>query len=148
MKLLLDTNVLIDYYAQREPFVENAILLRIASCLGDVDLWACSRSFPDVEYVLRRAIPANELRQMMSKSLEFLSVCTISASDVCDGFKSDWQDLEDFYIASAAKRIGADYVITRDCEGFAKSDVPALSPQGFFKLMQDEYGVLYDSVDL
>lgn len=148
MKLLLDTNVLIDYYAQREPFAENAILLRVAACFGDVDLWACSQSFLDVEYVLRRVIPANELRQMISNSLEFLSVCTVSASDVCEGLKSGWQDLEDFHIASAAKRIGACYVITRDFEGFAKSDVPALSPQGFFKLMQDEYGVLYDPVAL
>ena len=148
MQLLLDTNVLIDSYAQREPFVENAVLLRIASCFGDVDLWACSQSFPDVEYVLRRAIPASELRLMMSKSLEFLSVCTISASDVRDGLKSGWQDLEDFYIASAAMRIGADYVITRDCGGFANSDVPALSPKGFFELMKDEHGVLYDSVAL
>ena len=69
MKLLLDTNVLVDYYAQREPFARDANLLQVAQIFDDVELWACPHSFPDIAYILHRAIPATRLRKMVLESL-------------------------------------------------------------------------------
>ena len=68
MRLFLDTNVLIDYYARREPFYDDALKLRIAAFFGDVDLWVCTQSFVDAEYILRKAVPITELRSMMASN--------------------------------------------------------------------------------
>jgi predicted nucleic acid-binding protein len=147
MKLLLDTNILIDYYAQRAPFANDATRLRIAAFFGDVDLWASSQSFADVEYILSGAIPREELRQMMAHSLDFMNVCAVSADDVKASFRSGWPDLEDYLIACAALRIKADFVITRDKKGFVKSEVPALSPADLFALLEQKHGVVYEDAD-
>ena len=49
MRVFLDTNVLVDFYARREPFFQYAKLLWIASYFEDVELWASSQSFVDIE---------------------------------------------------------------------------------------------------
>ena len=147
MRLLLDTNVLVDYFAQREPFAEDVTRLRIAACFGDVELWASAQSFPDIEYILRGAIPVDELRQMMAQSMDFLEICSTSASDVREAFSSGWPDLEDYLIACAAQRVKADCLITRDGKGFAQSKVPAMPPKAFFEMLERERGIIYEEVD-
>lgn len=144
MRVFLDTNILVDFYARREPFFQNATLLWIASYFKDVELWAFAQSFVDVEYILRRAIPVQTLRGMMAKSLDHLRISSPEPNDLADGLSSGWPDLEDFLIARCAQNEGADCLITRDAKGFEKSKVPALTPEQFFKMMEKEYGVVYD----
>lgn len=146
MKLLLDTNVLIDYYARRQPFFEDAMKLRVAALFGDVELWAAAQSFPDVEYILRGAIPLDVLRSMMAESLSFLKVAVPSADDMAQAMRSGWPDMEDYLVARCAERVRADYLITRDADGFAEAGLPVLSPAGFLSLMADEHGLVYAEV--
>lgn len=148
MRLLLDSNVLLDYYGRRAPFFEDAKRLRIAALFGDVELWAAAQSFTDAEYVMRRFAPVEALRAMMAESLAFLSVASSSAADVGEGIRSGWPDLEDFLVARCAERVQADYLLTRDEKGFAQSAVPVLSPAGFFEMLEHDHGIVYDEVGL
>lgn len=146
MKLFLDTNVLIDYYAKREPFFEPMKKLRIAQVFGDVELWASIQSFSDIEYILRRAIPIEQLRKMIAESLSFINIAASTASDLAEGVASSWPDLEDFLIATNAKHIKADYLITRDKKGFSNSQVQVMSPTEWLALMESK-GIIYSEVD-
>lgn len=148
MKLFLDTNILIDYYAQRDPFFHYSKLLCIASFFDDVELWASTQSFVDVEYILRKAIPAQTLRKMMASSLENLHTTSPTSKDLSEGLSAQWPDLEDFLIARCAENEGANYLITRDTKGFEKSAIPALTPEQFFTVMETEYGITYDEIGL
>lgn len=148
MKLFLDTNVLVDYYARREPFFPHAKMLWIASFFDDVELLACTQSFADVEYILRRAVPVETLRGMMSASLDHLRVVSPTSEDLAQGLSSGWPDLEDFLIARCALNEDADYLITRDTKGFETAEVPVLSPKEFFSFLAKEHGVFYDEEPL
>ena len=85
---------------------------------------------------------------MMAKSLDHLQVSSPESNDFIDGLSSGWPDLEDFLIARCAQNEGAEYLITRDEKGFENSNVPALSPEQFFRMMKEEYGVIYDEETL
>lgn len=148
MRLLLDTNVLLDYYGRRAPFFEDAKRLRVAALLGDVELWVAAQSFTGAEYVLRRFAPTEVLRAMMGESLAFLNIASSSAADVEEGIRSGWSDLEDFLVARCAERARADFLLTRDEKGFARSAVPVLSPAGFFEMLERDHGIVYDEVGL
>lgn len=148
MKLFLDTNVLIDYFAQRDPFFHDSKQLLIASYFEDVELWVSTGSFSDVEYILRKAIPIPTLRTMMATSMEHLHATSPHSNDLIDGLNAQWPDLEDFLIARCAENEGADYLITRDIKGFERSTVPAITPESFFKKMQSHYGISYEEITL
>ena len=48
MKLLVDANFLIDYYARRDEFFDSCTTLLVAESFHDVELWAPAKSFTDV----------------------------------------------------------------------------------------------------
>ena len=147
MRLFLDTTVLIDYYARREPFYDDTLKLRIAAFFGDVDLWVCTQSFVDAEYILRKAVPITELRSMMAASLEFLNVAAPLADQLPDALASNWPDLEDCLIAHCARNARADFLVTRDTLGFTNAPVPVLTPRGVIERLEGE-GISYDEVAL
>lgn len=87
----------------RKPFFQDALMLRIAASLGDVELWACTQSFADAEHILCRAVPTSTLRNMMNGCLSFLHVAAPSEKALSAGLQSDWLDLKDFRIAQCAQ---------------------------------------------
>lgn len=147
MNVLLDTNVLIDYYSKRQPFFYDALRLRIAAFFGDVTLWVTTQSLADAEYILRTSYTSQEVRSVMNQSLDYFHVCGVAAQDAIQGLASDWPDLEDFFIAQAASKIKADYVITRDSTGFNQCPIPVCTPSQFLDVLEQK-GLVYEEVDL
>ena len=58
MKLLLDTNVVIDYLHEREPYYEKARLLMTAGRVGEFSLWITSSQVTDLIYILSEGTAA------------------------------------------------------------------------------------------
>lgn len=143
MRLLLDTNGLIDYYGRREPFVEDWKQLRTMHLFGDAELWVSAKSFTDVFYVLSKVIEPDRLQGAFVKSLDFLNVCAIDGSDIERAARRAWPDFEDFLVNEAARKVRADAIITRDVKGFAESKIPCFTPREFFAWLKRERGLEY-----
>lgn len=148
MKLLLDTNILVDLIACREPYASAARKLCIASVFGDVQLWASTQSFADAFYILRKNAPDADVKQALLASLEFLVPCGTCAADLEPALKSDWPDVEDFLIVGSSKHIKADYFITRDAELARLCPIKALDADAFLQWMKDDKGISYDDISL
>lgn len=146
MRLLLDTNILIDYFGRREPYFEACCTLRIAEAFGDVELWASAKSFTDVFYVLKKYVSPAAIQQAFAKSRSFLKVASLTDEDVYRAASREWDDFEDCLIAVTAENIAADRIITRDKAGFARSKVPAMTADEFVAWLQDEKSCSYAEV--
>lgn len=147
MRILLDTNVLIDVYARRQPFEKDAVRLIVMSVLGDAELWATSNSFTDVFFVLQKTFSSGEIKGMIERSFEWINVCSVDSDDVKRALSCRWPDFEDCIVDVCAKKIKADYVLTRDRSGFAFSKEVVLDPEGFFGMLERDLGLTYGSVD-
>lgn len=147
MRALIDTNVLLDYFGRRMPFFSAWKKLSAMEAFGDIELWAAPQSFADVFYILRKVIDPADLQHAFSESLSFLNVCHVDEAVTAEAFRRPWPDYEDCLIALCAESIGADYLITRDEDGFRKSKVPVFSPDSFFAMLESEHGVVYDVCD-
>lgn len=80
MKLLLDTNILLDCMMDRQPFAADARKLLILGALGEVDLWMSPSQFTDAFYLLTeggkpRLAEAVKLRLLKVKRLA--RICTL-----------------------------------------------------------------------
>ncbi len=105
MKVLLDTNVLIDYFAKRDPFYKDAYRLRVMHEFGDVELWASIQSYSDIAYILRGTVDSQKLQEAFLASLSFLRVCSLSQDDLEEACRAGWDDLEDCLIEQCAKKL-------------------------------------------
>lgn len=147
MRLLLDTNVLVDYYLVRAPFAADAARVFAAGRLGDVELWASAKSFTDAFYVGRKALGSERMQRVMAASLGTLHACSIDHEDVVTCLALLWSDFEDCLVARAAEKVRADLLITRDLSGFERAKVQIASPGEALARIKAETGRDYAALD-
>ena len=132
MKVVLDTNVVIDAVALRQPFCEDAkrILLMVAEEMFTGCLTA--NSVTDIFYVVRRSLQESAAREIIRSLLYSLEVIDVRGEDCRQALDLTIGDFEDALITTCAKRIGADYIISRD-DNFMKaaSTVQVIYPSEF-----------------
>lgn len=146
MKLLLDTNALIDFIADRKPYASDIRKLCIASSFGDVQLWMSTQSFADAFYVLRKNAPMKNVKQALLNSLQFFIPCGTYASDLQPALESEWPDIEDYLIAHSTRHINAQFIITRDVEMMSRCPTPAMTAASFLDYLEQDHGLVYDDV--
>lgn len=146
MNLLLDTNVLIDYVGKREPFYSAAEKLVIAGYFKDVKLWVSAQSVKDAYYVLSDKANQLHVQRALRRFLDEVGVVSLSADDALRGLYLEWDDYEDCIISLCAMRAKADFIITRDEKGFARSSVPIMSPTAWAEYMKAKHHLEYDSI--
>ncbi len=147
MKLLLDTNVLVDYFGARRPFCDQWELINALQMTGYAELWASAESYTDAFYLLRRAVGSEKLQGMFLESLSFVRVCSVDEDDIRKAAERSWSDFEDCLIAVCAEKVKADYIITRDAGGFKRSKIPAMDAPSFFTMLEEDYGIVYEMTD-
>ena len=147
MNLLLDTNVLIDFIGRKEPHFDNAERIIIAGYYGDAKLWVSTQSLKDAYYVLSNYIDQKRVQRAIRRALNALSPVALSAEESTRGLYLEWEDYEDCLISLCASAVKADYLITRDKNGFARSSVPALTPEEWLCFMKEEYNLEYEGID-
>lgn len=148
MRVLLDTNVLIDLYTQRPPEGDIAQKLLVMKEFGDVELWVSAKSFTDVFYVLHKIYSSDYVQSAFEESYQWLEICSVDSADIHRATSRRWTDFEDCLVDVCAEKVKADFLLTREEKGFAQAHVPVMSPGDFFNYIESEYQITYDIVDL
>lgn len=151
MKLLVDTNVVIDYAARRHPFFESASLLMGLGYIREFELWMSASQVTDVFYILSeggRHDRVEGAKTAVKKLRESVRVCSCTELDMDDALGMGWSDFEDACVCTAAMKIKADAIITRNQRDFAKSPVKVFDCPGLFAWMEREKGIMYGEVPL
>lgn len=134
MKILLDTNVIIDALLARKPFAECAdAILRLAK-RDDIRMFVSASSITDVYYIVRRQVAdAISAWQKLNDLLQILDVAPVGGKEIHAAICDRWHDFEDAVQSECATSIGAKYIITRNAKDFCNSTVPAVTPQDFLQ---------------
>lgn len=148
MRLLLDTNVMLDLLVQRQPWEKEALLIKGMAYFGDAELWVPAKSFTDMFYIMRKSFDSAQVQNALLGLKGTFHLCSLEESDVFEACTQGWSDLEDCLVDYAARKVKADYLITRDATGFKLSNTPVLTPQQFLEKMEAEYDLFFDIVGL
>lgn len=148
-KLLVDTNVLIDYLSMREPFYDEARLLMIVGRVGEFELWMTSSQVTDLIYILsdggKQSLKPSVLERLRGLRT-FVEVFAVGGAEVDRMLASAWKDPEDALMFESALSLKADAIITRNAKDFESSLVRAMTAREFFNWLRDEKGVDYQEV--
>lgn len=150
MRLLLDTNIIVDFIAWREPFAQKARLLLLCGKVGEFELWVSSSQVADLIYIAsdggkRERLPA--VCEKVDALLCFVNVFAPDADVLHDALTADWDDPEDALIHVIAHRIRASAIITRNLNDFEKSLIPVKDCEVFFDDLEKQ-GIVYDTTEL
>lgn len=128
MKILIDTNVLMDVLAKRGDFFADSA--RVWKCCesGKIDGYISALSIPNIVYIMRKELDPQRIQQLVEQITMIFKVVDLRESDLKDAAGSFSDDYEDALHISQAKRIRADHIITRNVRHFENSTVSVLTP--------------------
>lgn len=134
-RILVDTNVLLDYLLTREPFYEDAKAVVLACTEGDTKACIAAHSIPNMFFILRKDYDAKERRELLSNLCKIFDVEGIDKSKLLSGLQNeDFSDFEDCLQMECAKSYGAEYIVTRNVDDYKSSDVKAVLPKDYLMM--------------
>jgi len=132
MKIIIDTNVALDVLLNRTEFFQPSHDILKLSAQDRVVGFLTTNTITDMFYVLyKNSKDALKSKQAIAQLIKLVTLEAITPSDISLALVSNIIDFEDAVLCFAAKRIKADYIITRNTSDFTDSPVQAMSPACF-----------------
>ena len=132
MKVLIDTNVVLDVLGKREPFVEHSTAILMLAGSQKISASITANTVTDIYYLLRKHISSKEaVKEAMLGLMDVLDVVDVTRNDCIKAFDLLIADYEDALLVHCAKRTKAEYIITRNTKDFINSPVEAIAPEDF-----------------
>ncbi|MFP4122254.1 MAG: putative toxin-antitoxin system toxin component, PIN family [Coleofasciculus sp.] len=128
MRVLIDTNVILDYLLEREPFLQDAQALFQAIGSEQVIGYVTATTLTDIFYIARRQTQSVEqANQVVSMTLAVMEICPVDRAVLEVALTSDIRDFEDAVQVACAIAQTLDAIVTRDTQDFSNATVPVLS---------------------
>ncbi len=139
MKILLDTNIVLDYLGANEGFTDEAEAVLDLADGNNLFEFVSASAVTDIYYVLKRALKDRELvKEKFSQFREKIGILPVSAKDIDTAFLRDWKDFEDAVQYTVAESNGVDYIVTRNVKDFEENTIPVLTPVDFIELIKEQ----------
>ena len=128
MRVLVDTNILLDGFLEREPFADDARTLFEITRSRRIAGYVTATTITDIFYIVRRQARSMErARQAVIDTLALMEVCSVDGDILERAIASPLTDFEDAVQLACAIANNLDAIITRDTQGFAGAILPILS---------------------
>lgn len=134
-KILIYTNILLDYLLEREPFFENAKEVILTCTEGNTKGCIAAHSISNMFFILRRDYDAKERKEVLKNLCMIFDVEGIDKTKLLLGLENeDFSDFEDCLQMECAKSYGAEYIVTRNVSDYSVSDIKAILPSEYLEL--------------
>ena len=150
-KLMVDTNVLFDYFALRHPSDKAARLLLFGCACGDYEMWISSSQITDLFYLLTHGDERRDVADATRTLVELrrhVRVATLTEGDVDEALAHEWDDFVDACVFVVARRNKANVIVTRNKKDFERSPIPAMTPEEFLQSLEETEGITYAEAEL
>jgi predicted nucleic acid-binding protein len=137
MKLLIDTNVLLDVIQQRKP--HDAFAQRLLSLFerGEVTGYVSAISFNNIFYILRKQIGATEARNALRSLRSIFKVVALDERIIDVALTHEVADFEDAIQAECARAVDASCVVTRNTQDFVRLNMSTMSAEQVLAIILD-----------
>jgi len=142
MKVLFDTNLVLDLLLDRKPFVESIAVLFSKVEQGDLTGCLCATTITTIFYLASKAVGMKKARTEIQKLLTLFEIAPVNRSVLQAALQSGFPDYEDGVIHEAARFIEADGIVTRDLKGFKKSRIRTYTPDELLGILFDREKLL------
>lgn len=131
MKLFIDTNVVLDVLAQREPWFADSARLLAHVEQGGATGHIAAHTLTTLHYLLARHLGQQKTAAVLIDLTALLHVEPVDHQVLQQALALGWRDFEDAVQAVSAARCQADYLVTRNPRDFRQSLTPVITPSEF-----------------
>jgi len=135
-KVFLDTNVLLDFLLDREPFNDDVAEILEQSLTQSFQICVSSITITDANYIIGRAEGSKAAHKKTKKILELVTVENVGESTVHKSSNSNFKDFEDGVQNFCAVEAKHQIIVTRNVKDFKESKLSILTPKEFLIKMK------------
>ena len=135
MRILIDTNVILDILQKREPFFEDSYQALRKAVENNIECLISASAATDIFYILRKSSGcAQQAKKQLEQLAQLAAFADVQGIDIHTALARTMPDFEDAVVDAVAERNEASYIITRNNRDFTGSMVPAILPADFVNI--------------
>ena len=136
MKILVDTNIILDVLLKREPHNRAAQVIMTKCAEREITGYLAAHSIPNIFYVLRKEYSQAERRKFIRNLCEIFRISDLNAEKIMSAIDNEqFSDFEDCLQEECAVAETVDYIVSRNLADFKQSRVKVVEPDEFMKLL-------------
>lgn len=135
MKLLIDTNVVLDVLLRREPFFRTAAEVLNLTQRDDVREYVSASAITDIYYIANKQMKDRDtVRDLLKRLLMVVSVAAVSEREIQNALDLAWGDFEDSVQYSVALLNEMDGIVTRNPGDYQEANMRIWLPEQALEL--------------
>ena len=139
MKLLIDTNVVLDVLLRREPFSKTAAEVLNLTQRDDVQEYVSASAITDIYYIANKQMKDRDaVRNLLKRLLMVVSVAAVSEREIQNALNLAWGDFEDSVQYSVALLNEMDGIVTRNPSDYQEANMRIWLPEQALELFANE----------
>ncbi len=128
--IFLNTNVIIDVLANREPFAEAASKLLNYGDKGKLSIYISALSYSNIYYILRKSCSHKEMMSLLRDLNAVSKTMDVTSAIIAKAIDSGMKDFEDaIQLNTALSNAKIQAIVTRDTSGFNSKEISVLTPE-------------------
>ena len=132
-KVFVDSDIVYDLLARREPFYAYAASLFTLAEQGKIEVCISALTMANVHYLLSRQLSASEARSILSRFRLLVTVLPLDEKCIDLALNADFRDFEDAIQHFTALIHKVPVIITRNLKDYKSSLLPVMSAEEFVK---------------
>lgn len=134
-RILIDTDVILDFFFDRQPFSENAARIFSLCESKEIKGYITPVIISNVYYLLRQTASHEKVIEKLKLLVTITKILVMDKSVIIQALNSDFKDFEDAlqnYAAELNNEI--DLILTRNTKDFKNSSLAAMTPDNYIKI--------------
>ena len=127
MKIVFDTNIVLDVLLIREPYAQISINLFDAVVSKEIEGYLCATTVTTIDYLVAKRQDKQKARELVRE---------VNEAVLAKAVNSDFSDFEDAVLYQASCYAGVDSIVTRNGKDFKTALLPIYSPDELWQLIQ------------
>lgn len=136
-KLFVDSDVVIDFFTDREQHANPASELFELNESGAVKVYLSAVSISNIYYIVRKFLGHTKAIEVIELLTEMTEIIGTTKKEIIQALKNNFKDFEDSIQYSSALTINnLDVIITRNVKDYRNSSIAVMKPLNFLKMYE------------
>ncbi len=136
MKVLFDTDIILDVLLDRKPFSEHASYLMSKVERSEINGFLCATTITTIHYLLSKYLDKEKAIDSINSIMALFEVASVNRLVIENALKSKFTDFEDAVLHESARHAGAEYIITKNINDFKITKIPVFTPAEFLNMLE------------
>ena len=128
MKVLIDTNVILDVLYKREGFYADSLKIWKLCETRKLDGYISALSIPNIVYILRRELDPEKTLEVINNINLVFKIYDLKSDIIMQAAEKKTKDYEDALQMVTAQKLKASFIVTRNIKDFTGSKIIAVKP--------------------